>query len=156
MLSPVAAGPDRYRGGGIFVPALKIFSGWYKKRICRDHRDLSGPGERRKPFRLPAPDLSGSASRLAFSFIGIGGVSIFLGVLAWVFLRDRPEDKGWPPIVETIPQSPARQTHIPQDLSTGRRLGIIFKSSGFWMLTLSTFFLGGPGLSFKGSGQSPI
>ncbi len=142
--------------GGIFVPALKIFSNWYKEKefagITGLFLALGNAGNLSASLPLTYLVL---LLGWRFSFIGIGGISIFFGVLAWIFLRDRPEDKGWPPIVETIPLSSTRKTPFPEDLSTGRRLGIIFRSSGFWIITLSTFFFGGPGLSFQGLWSVP-
>lgn len=142
--------------GGIFVPALKIFSGWYREKefagITGLFLALGNAGNLSASLPLTYLVL---LIGWRFSFIGIGAVSILLGVLAWLFLRDRPEDKGWPPIVETIPLSSTRKTPPPDGLSTAKRVGIIFKSSGFWIITLSTFFYGGPGLSFQGLWSVP-
>jgi sugar phosphate permease len=142
--------------GGIFVPALKIFSSWYKEKefagITGLFLALGNAGNLSASLPLTYLVL---LIGWRFSFLGIGGVSILLGVLAWLFLRDRPEDKGWPPIVETNPLSATRQTPLPDSLSNAERLGIILKNSGFWMITLSYFFNGGPGLSFQGLWSVP-
>jgi sugar phosphate permease len=142
--------------GGIFVPALKIFSGWFKEKefagITGLFLALGNVGNLSASLPLTYLVL---LLGWRFSFIGIGGVSIFFGVLAWVFLRDRPENKGWPPMVEPLPLSATREPPIKEDLSTINRLGIILKNSGFWMITLSYFFNGGPGLSFQGLWSVP-
>lgn len=142
--------------GGIFVPALKIFSGWYQEKefagITGIFLALGNVGNLSASLPLTYLVL---LLGWRFSFIGLGGVSILLGLLAWLLVRNRPEDKGWPPIVEALPLSSTRETYIPDDLSTGGRLGIILKNYGFWLITLSYFFNGGPGLSFQGLWSVP-
>jgi sugar phosphate permease len=142
--------------GGIFVPALKIFSSWYRYKefagITGIFLALGNAGNLAASLPLTYLVL---LLGWRFSFIGLGGLSILLGVLAWLFLRDRPEDKGWPPIVEKLSLSSIRETPIPDELSSAKRLGFILKNSGFWMITLSYFFNGGPGLSFQGLWSVP-
>ncbi|HPH55947.1 MAG TPA: MFS transporter [Smithellaceae bacterium] len=142
--------------GGIFVPGLKIFSGWYKPT---EFATVTG-------IFLALGNLGNLSGSLPltylvmllgwrFSFVAIAGVALPLAVLAWWILRDKPEDKGWPPIVPH-PREPApAATALPDDPSDGKGFGIIFKRSGFWMITLSYFFTSGPGLSFQGLWSVP-
>ena len=137
--------------GGIFVPGLKIFSNWYKPKefagVTGLFLSLGSAGNLSASLPLTYLVL---LLGWRLSFIGIGGVSLILGVLAWIILRDRPEDKGWPPVAATPPLSSTQATPIPEGMSLSQRLGIIFKSWGFWLITLSYFFFGGPGLTFQG------
>jgi sugar phosphate permease len=137
--------------GGIFVPGLKIFAGWYRPK---EFAGLTG-------LFLALGNLGNLSASLPLtylvlllgwrlSFIGIGVVSLLFGVLAWIVLRDRPEDKGWPPIVEMPPLAHAQTIQSPEKPPLRTRFRIILKSSGFWMITLSYFFFGGPGLTFQG------
>ena len=139
--------------GGIFVPGLKIFSGWHKPT---EFATVTG-------IFLALGNLGNLSGSLPltylvmlfgwrFSFIAMAAVALPLAVLAWVILRDRPEDKGWPPIVNPLPHPAAA---LPACPSAGKDFGIIFKSSGFWMITLSYFFTSGPGLSFQGLWSVP-
>jgi sugar phosphate permease len=142
--------------GGIFVPGLKIFSGWYKPT---EFATVTG-------IFLALGNLGNLSGSLPLtylvmhlgwrsSFLAIAGVALPLAVLAWWILRDKPEDKGWPPIV-THPLEPApAAAALPADPSAGKGFGLIFKSSGFWMITLSYFFTSGPGLSFQGLWSVP-
>jgi sugar phosphate permease len=142
--------------GGIFVPALKIFSGWFKEKefagITGLFLALGNAGNLSASLPLTYLVL---LIGWRFSFIGMGGISVILGISAWLLLLDRPEDKGWSPIIETPPISSPRETPGPAALSTAKRLGIVFKNSGFWIITLSYFFTGGPGLSFQGLWSVP-
>ncbi|MBI5604056.1 MAG: MFS transporter [Deltaproteobacteria bacterium] len=137
--------------GGIFVPGLKIFSSWYKPKefagVTGLFLSLGSAGNLSASLPLTYLVL---LLGWRLSFIGIGGVSLLLGVLAWIILRDRPEDKGWPPVAATPPLSSTQSTPIPEGMSLSKRLGIIFKSWSFWLITLSYFFFGGPGLTFQG------
>jgi sugar phosphate permease len=142
--------------GGIFVPGLKIFSGWYKPSefalVTGIFLALGNLGN--LSASLPLTYLV-MLLGWRFSFIVIAGISIPLAVLAWVILRDKPEEKGWPPIVETSPMAAAPAANVPGDSSARKGFGIILKSSGFWMITLSYFFTSGPGLTFQGLWSVP-
>lgn len=137
--------------GGIFVPGLKIFAAWYRPK---EFAGLTG-------LFLALGNIGNLSASLPltylvllvgwrYSFIAIGVVSMFFGILAWILVRDRPEDKGWPPMVEIAPLSPWPTAQTSKKVSLGKRFEMILKSSGFWMITLSYFFFGGPGLTFQG------
>jgi sugar phosphate permease len=134
--------------GGIFVPGLKIFAHWFRPNefagITGLFLALGNVGN--LSASLPLTYLV-----LVFgwrsSFVGISALSLFLGISAWLIIRDRPEDKGWPPIMESPQAGPASNTI---NLSAGARLRLVFQNSGFWLITLSYFFFGGPGLTFQG------
>ena len=72
--------------GGIFVPALKIFSAWYRTKefagITGLFLALGNAGNLSASLPLTYLVL---LLGWRFSFIGLGGVSIIIGVLAWFF-----------------------------------------------------------------------
>lgn len=99
VLGRCRPGIDRHRGWGHIRTRLEdLLRLVQTQRIRRHNRPLFGPGN--------AGNLSASLPLTylvlllgwRFSFFGLGGVSMLLGVLAWFFMRDRPEDKGWPPL----------------------------------------------------------
>lgn len=137
--------------GGIFVPGLKIFAAWYRPK---EFAGLTG-------LFLALGNIGNLSASLPltylvlligwrYSFMAIGVVSMLFGILAWILIRDRPEDKGWPPIVEIAPLSFKPIIQTSKKVSLGKRFEMILKSPGFWMITLSYFFFGGPGLTFQG------
>ncbi|MEW6185108.1 MAG: MFS transporter [Thermodesulfobacteriota bacterium] len=142
--------------GGIFVPGLKIFAGWYKEKefagVTGVFLALGNAGNLSASLPLTYLVL---LLGWRWSFIGIGAVSVFFGLLAWMVLRDRPEEKGWRPVVEAISPSPTRSVVVPEGMTSLKRFGLIFKNYGFWIVTLSYFFTGGPGLSFQGLWSVP-
>lgn len=140
--------------GGIFVPALKIFSGWYRVNefawVTGLFLALGNAGN--LSASLPLTYLV-MILGWRLSFVAIAVISIPLAVIAWTILRDKPQDKGWPAIVDTAgDDAPAKEA---ANSAGGERFRIIFKNSGFWMITLSYFFTSGPGLTFQGLWSVP-
>ena len=87
--------------GGVFIPALKIFSSWFRKKEFASITGLflavgnAGNLSASLPLTWLVILLGWRAS-----FMALGVVTLVMVFLAWLVLRDRPEDKGWPPIAE--------------------------------------------------------
>jgi sugar phosphate permease len=132
--------------GGVFVPALKIFSKWHR---AKEFAAMTG-------VFLAIGNAGNLAASLPLtymvlwvgwrgSFLAMGAVSLLMALACWLLLRDAPEDKGWPPIVAAPPAA---------DNAEGQRapgrMRIVFSQPNFWMVTGSYFFFGGPTLAFQG------
>jgi len=137
--------------GGVFVPSLKIFSKWFR---ASEFASLTG-------ILLAISGLGGLSAALPLtylvlflgwrlSFVLLGAFSLFLALICWAVVRDRPEDKGWPPMEIEVAQSQPVASELPEDMRTFKRLGLIFGSFNFWMITLALFFSGGVSLTFQG------
>ena len=137
--------------GGVFVPSLKIFSKWFR---ASEFASLTG-------ILLAISGLGGLSAALPLTylvlflgwrlpFVLLGAFSLFLALICWVVVRDRPEDKGWPPVQIEVDQSQPVASELPEDMRTFKRLGLIFRSFNFWMITLALFFSGGASLTFQG------
>jgi len=137
--------------GGVFVPSLKIFSRWFR---ASEFASLTG-------ILLAISGLGGLSAALPLtylvlflgwrlSFVLLGAFSLFLALICWAVVRDRPEDKGWPPMEIEVAQSQPVASELPEDMRTFKRLGLIFRSFNFWMITLALFFSGGVSLTFQG------
>ena len=137
--------------GGVFVPALKVFSKWYR---VKEFAGMTG-------IFLATGNAGNLAASLPLtylvlfmgwrmSFVAIGGVSLLMALACWTILRDRPEDKGWPPVVEDRNPAAAEGNDTPHGMTTKKRLGIVFGKPTFWLVTGSYFFFGGPTLAFQG------
>ncbi len=137
--------------GGIFVPGMKILSKWYRQR------EFAGAAG----IFLAAGNAGNLAASLPLTYLvlllgwrmssfAIGAFTLLLAVISWSILRDNPEDKGWKRIEEgPNPSSPA-EDDLPETVKPHTRFRIILSKPGFWMITISTFFFGGPGLTFQG------
>ena len=137
--------------GGVFVPSLKIFSRWFR---ASEFASLTG-------ILLAITGLGGLSAALPLtylvlllgwriSFVLLGVFSLFLALICWAVVRDRPEDKGWPPVEIEAAQSQPVASGPSEDMRTFNRLGLIFRSLNFWMITLALFFSGGVSLTFQG------
>ncbi len=136
---------------GIFVPALKLFSRWYR---VDQFSMLTG-------VMLTVGALGSISAALPLTylvvllgwrnaFVGIGFFSAFLALLCWVVVRDTPEEKGW-----TSPGDTVTEGETGQKLSLGKKLAVIFRSADFWIIFFSTFFTGGASLTFQGLWSVP-
>lgn len=137
--------------GGVFVPSLKIFSRWFR---ASEFASLTG-------ILLAITGLGGLSAALPLtylvlflgwriSFVLLGAFSLFLALICWAVVRDRPEDKGWPPVEIEAAQSQPVASGPSEDMRTFKRLGLIFRSFNFWMITSALFFSGGVSLTFQG------
>lgn len=137
--------------GGVFIPGLKIFSRWYRKTefaaITGVFLAFGNAGN--LSASLPLTYLV-IVLGWRMSFWAIGVITLVMAVCAWLVLRDKPEDKGWPAIEPDPGGSPDDAFDIPADTGTGQRLQMVLGKGGFWMVTLSYFFFGGPALTFQG------
>ena len=136
--------------GGIFIPGMKILSKWYRQR------EFAGAAG----IFLAAGNAGNLAASLPLTYLvillgwrmssfAIGAVTFALAVISWIILRDNPEDKGWKRIEEGVMLSSAKED-LPETVKPHTRFGIVLSKPGFWMITISTFFFGGPGLTFQG------
>ena len=139
--------------GGVFIPALKIFSRWYR---VDDFAVLTG-------FMLTIGGLGGLFSALPltylvmavgwrYAFVAIGLLSFLLALACWMIVRDKPEDKGWAAIPSLGSLPPMPPDH---GMGLRTRLATVFGSFNFWMITLSTFFTGGVLITFQGLWAGP-
>ncbi len=163
--------------GGVFIPALKIFSRWFRKKEFASITGLflafgnAGNLSASLPLTYLVILLGWRAS-----FMALGIVTLVMVFLAWLVVRDRPEDKGWPPVeaddaaAEAFPASPNRFRDNSSDVSpstspstspdtageapagtgTFARLSMVAGNTDFWKVTFSYFFFGGPALAFQG------
>jgi len=137
--------------GGIFVPGMKILSKWYRQR---EFAGVTG-------IFLATGNAGNLAASLPLTYLvlllgwrmssfAIGAVTLMLAIISWSVLRAHPEDKGWPPIEVGPERSSVTEGDLPEGVKTRKRLGIVFRKPGFWMVTVSIFFFGGPAFTFQG------
>jgi sugar phosphate permease len=118
----------------LFVPTMKILAEWFRVRefatMTAILMAMGGLGSltAAKPLALLS-DWMGW--RLSFVVVGI--FTLLLGILVWLFVRDRPADLGWP--------SPSESSG-PAPLSTGLLLGIrkVVTYPQFWPVAIWFFF----------------
>jgi sugar phosphate permease len=136
--------------GGVFVPALKTFSKWYRPN---EFTSMTG-------ILLAVGGLGGLSGSLPLtylvvhlgwrsSFLAIGAISFVWAIACWCIVREKPEDKGWQPITAAEDALPASIDDPPKP-KVSQRLSMVLTEPGFWLVTLSLFFSGGALMTFQG------
>ncbi len=134
--------------GGVFIPALKIFSRWYR---VDEFAVLTG-------LMLTIGGLGALSAALPLTylviligwraaFVTIGLLSFALALICWIIVRDKPEERGWPAIPAVGLSHPEKHE---DEMGLWKRLCLIFGNFNFWMITLSTLFTGGVIITFQG------
>lgn len=79
----------------------------------------------------------------------IGGATLVMAVLVWLFVRNRPEDKGWPPIAR-VPASSGKGGEAQDKIGLGQGMKQVLSATRFWTLAITSFC--GTGVSFALAG----
>jgi len=118
----------------LFIPTMKILAEWFR---IEEFATMTGiliamGGVGSVTAATPLAWMSQAVGwRYSFVIVGIG--TLFLGAMVWMFVRDRPEEKGWP--------SPGGSAELKPD-PIGLREGIrqVVSNRYFWPLALWFFF----------------
>lgn len=144
----------------VFIPTMKILSQWYAPHefasMAGILNAMGGAGVMAATWLLA---LMTESFGWRFSFELIGGGTFLLVGLVWLIVRDRPQDKGWPPIAELSAKTasaaaPARTMpaqHVPLLAGVRQVLGCRY----FWPLAIWYFFDCGIFFGFGGLWGGP-
>lgn len=83
-----------------------------------------------------------------YSFVSVGILTLILAVFIWLFVRDRPSDMGWPPLIE----SPSENQPA---IGLGKSIRIVLSSPWFWLMGVWFFTNCGAYFSFAGLWGGP-
>jgi sugar phosphate permease len=135
----------------LFVPTLKTLTNWFKTEEFAFMTGLlmavGGLGV--LSAAGPLAYLSGALGWRG-SFIAVGAATLILAVAVWVFVRNRPEDKGLPPVVEESAKA-GDEERI--GLLPGMKM--VLTEWRFWPLAVWFFFMPGTFFSFVGLWGGP-
>lgn len=133
----------------LFVPTMKVLAEWFRidefATMMGILMAMGGLGS-----LAAAKPLAAASAWIGWrlSFVGVGGLTLVLAVLVWIFVRDRPADLGLPspatsdgPILDAIP--------LLQGMSR------VLRYPPFWVLALWFFFDCGVFFSFGGLWGGP-
>jgi len=139
----------------VFIPTMKILSQWYAPHefasMAGILNAMGGAGVMAATWLL-ALMTENFGWRLSFELIG--GCTFLLVGLVWIFVRDRPQDKGWPPIAELSAKTardPAPVKMIPLLAGVRQVLGNRY----FWPLAIWYLFDCGIFFGFGGLWGGP-
>ncbi len=138
----------------VFIPTMKILSQWFRARefafMTGILNAVGGCGALVATWVLAlAGELIGW--RLSFEFIGF--ITFLIVILAWIIVRDRPEEKGWPSLAEIdgLEEASPQVEEIP--LWRGVRRVVTEKY--FWPVAVWFFFDCGLFFGFGGLWAGP-
>ena len=140
----------------IFIPAMKIFAEWFSARefpmVTATLMVVGGVGWLSASTPLALLTLW-VGWRIAFIIIGIG--TLILAVLAWLIIRDRPQDMGLPALTEAnVSKSNSLVEEGRIGLLEGMR--IVLCQPYFWPLAIWFFFSCGSLFGFGGLWGGPF
>ena len=125
----------------LFVPTIKILAEWFDQREFATMAGIliamGGVGS--ITATTPLAYLSRAVGWRS-SFVIVGLITLALGILLWLIVRDRPEDLGWPSVhaasayAGTVVEQPPGSSNLWQGVK--RVLGCVF----FWPLAIWLFF----------------
>ena len=133
----------------LFVPSLKVLAEWFRQR---EYASAVG-----KLMALGGVGVLSAAEPLAFltewfgwrlSFIFVSILTLIVALLVWAFVRNCPEDKGFPPLEQMDDQS----------VKIGLRQGMkqVISSKYFWAGAIWFFFQGAIFFGFGGMWAGPF
>jgi len=119
----------------LFVPTMKILAEWFRVRefafMTGILMAMGGIGS-----LSAASPLALLSSRIGWrmSFVVVGGFTLILGALVWIFVRDRPQDKGWPS------SRGEQETGAPPSIGLSKGVRMVLSTPAFWPVAIWFFF----------------
>lgn len=123
----------------VFIPTMKILSQWFRPKefafVSGILNAVGGVGILAATWLL-ARLTTAFGWRLSFELIG--GVTVAIAALVWAVVRDRPEAKGWKPLIAT-PDGPKMSENPGGAPSLRQGIRHVLASSQFWLFSLWSF-----------------
>jgi len=124
----------------VFIPTMKILSQWYRVNefafMTGILNSIGGIGV--LTATLPLALMTASFGwRLSFELIGL--LTLVILSLAWLIVRDSPEKKGWPSIIE-MDRKLQNSDQKPEPITLWAGMRRVFKEKYFWPVAI-WFFL---------------
>ncbi len=138
----------------VFIPTMKILSQWFRKhefaQMAGILNAVGGLGVLAATWALA---LMTGAFGWRISFIIIGVCTFVIAFFSWFIIRDRPQDKKWPSIMEIDSQEDVLTQ--PNDISLMQGAGKVVSEKYFWPIAVWFFFNCGIFFGFGGLWSGP-
>jgi sugar phosphate permease len=139
----------------VFISTMKILSQWFRIRefpfMTAILMTMGGLGA--LTAATPLALMTGWVGwRASFEIIAAG--TFVIAILVWLFVRNRPQDMGWPSVAE-IDQIGSRASAPPIVLSLWEGARRVITERRFWPIAVWFFFIDGIFFSFGGLWAGP-
>lgn len=127
--------------GFVYIPAMRIMSDWYKPDELGTYSGIIVAAGNVGAMISAAPlVLLMNSIGWRNSFHAVGAITILAAVLAYVIVRDKPSELGFPTTRELMGLPPADPG---PKVRMGQALKIVFSSGRFYLLSILMFFFYG-------------
>lgn len=139
----------------VFIPTMKLLSQWYRVRefafMTAMLNTMGGLGA--LTAAMPLAVMTGWMGwRASFQLIGVATLAI--AILVWLLVRNRPQDQGWPSILE-IDYGAQRSAVVSAEIPLWEGAKRVVTEKRFWPIAVWFFFLVGVFFSFAGLWAGP-
>lgn len=139
----------------VFIPTMKILSQWFRVRefafMVAILNTMGGMGALTAATPLALMTTS-FGWRVSFELIGI--ITLFMGLMVWVFVRNRPADLGWPTLAQ-IDHSGSGDVPKPREIGLLEGAKTVFTEKFFWPIAVWFFLVCGIFFGFGGLWAGP-
>ncbi|MBT3226515.1 MAG: MFS transporter [Deltaproteobacteria bacterium] len=139
----------------VFIPTMKILSQWYRVKefafMSGILNAVGGIGALGATWMLAL--MTGSFGwRLSFELIGV--FTLLIVLLVWFFVRDKPDDMGWPSVVE-LDVKDGKTSKQSKQIPLLEGMKIVLKEKYFWPVAIWFFIDAGIFFGFGGLWGGP-
>ncbi|HON91850.1 MAG TPA: MFS transporter [Sedimentisphaerales bacterium] len=124
----------------VFIPSMKVFSQWFRARefahVGGMFQSAGGIGILAGTWLLSLLSVQ-YGWRTSFQIIATATLAIALA--AWVFVRNRPTDKGWPSITQ-IERQEDRALPVAGRIGLRQGIRMVLSEKHFWLVGAWFFF----------------
>ena len=124
----------------VFIPTMKILSQWFRSHEFASMAGIlnavGGVGALAATWLLA---FMSSSMGWRTSFVIIGCCTLFLVLMVWLVVRDRPQDRGWPSIL-TIENMETQSNTKPVEIGLLEGAGRVLSNKYFWPVAIWFFF----------------
>jgi sugar phosphate permease len=124
----------------VFIPAMKVFSQWFR---AREFAHVSGMYQAAGGIGILAGTWALSRLSVAYgwrtSLHIIAAATLAIALAAWLIVRNRPADVGWPSIAQ-IEEKENAAVHAPGKITLRQGIRIVLSERHFWLVGAWFFF----------------
>lgn len=124
----------------VFIPTMKILSQWFRAKEFASMAGIlnavGGVGALAATWLLA---LMTSSMGWRTSFVIIGCCTLFLVIMVWLVVRDRPQDRGWPSILAIENMENAGNAK-PEEIGLMEGAKRVLSNKYFWPVAIWFFF----------------